>query len=397
MNTQTLTRSAVKALAERTPERGVSILMPTHPKGAEARQDPLRYRNLLDAAEEQLGELGVHEPAGQLAPLRPAQEDFRAWEENGAPGLAIFADVGADRPDPEWYALASAPEALGIVDGCYHVTPLLSAINRNRTFYLLALGQNGVQFYRADREAMEPLTLPGAPEDFAEIMGQYVQDEQIQYHTGTPNRHGGGERRAMVHGQGVASDETDQKKKLAEYCQRIAEAVRGRAAETHAPILLAATEPLAGLYREASRTGLLYPETLRGNPEHTPAEDLHAEAVERLEDYFAGDVRRSIDAFGTASGQEQTATDLEAVLKAAHIGQVDRLFIREAAHRWGHYDAERFTVRAADGPAAGATDLLNLAAVATLRAGGEVFLVTAEEMSAAEPVAAILRYRLEAD
>ncbi|MFW5857926.1 MAG: hypothetical protein ACOCX4_08610 [Planctomycetota bacterium] len=378
----------VDSLARRRPDHGVSCLMPAHPRGPECRQDPIRLRNLADEAAAQLRAMHVHDPESRVAALRDLQEDMGFWEQNGAPGLAFYLMGGA----LDVVALRSPPEALSVVDGCYHLTPLLPAVNRNETFHILALGQGGVRLFRADRGAVEELTLPDAPDDFGEILGQYMQDDHLQYHSGTATRDKSGDRRAMYHGQGVATDATDRKKKLDEYCRRIEAAVSDRLGESRASLLLAATEPLAGLYRNASRDPRLEPRTLEGSPERERPEDLHRRAVALLDGQFDADRRAAIEAFGAAESQGQAVREADAVLQAAHVGQVGTLFLREDAHLWGTYDPESSSSSLTGTPQAGASDLLNRAAVETLRHDGRVFLVGHDEFAAADPMAATLRY-----
>ena len=92
----------------------------------------------------------------------------------------------------------------------------------------------------------------------------------------------------------------------------------------------------------------------------------------------------------SGSGDARGATGIEGVVRAAYQGRIELLTADEAV--WGSYD------EAADEVATGARfaetgqDLLDAAAVRTLRHGGSVHVLPRGEMPEDVPVAAILRY-----
>lgn len=65
------TRSDLSTLMSADPELGVSILLPTHVRGSEIRQDPLRLKNLTAEARDKLSAAGL-EPSEIEAFVRPA-------------------------------------------------------------------------------------------------------------------------------------------------------------------------------------------------------------------------------------------------------------------------------------------------------------------------------------
>src|SRR5690606_22767807 len=76
-------------------ENCVSILMPTHPTGADSRQDPIRLENLLVRAQNLLKDRGMRRPDVE-AFLEPAQDragQLSFWQHQGC-GLAIYLAGG---------------------------------------------------------------------------------------------------------------------------------------------------------------------------------------------------------------------------------------------------------------------------------------------------------------
>jgi hypothetical protein len=94
----------------------------------------------------------------------------------------------------------------------------------------------------------------------------------------------------------------------------------------------------------------------------------------------------------SGSGDARGATGIEGVVRAAYQGRIEVLLLTEDEAVWGSYD------EAADEVATGARfaetgqDLLDAAAVRTLRHGGSVHVLPRGEMPEDVPVAAILRY-----
>ena len=97
---------------------------------------------------------------------------------------------------------------------------------------------------------------------------------------------------------------------------------------------------------------------------------------------------------GTGNGK--AATTPEEIVKAARDGRVERLFLLPGRPVWGRLieagDQDRDRIVAHDEKAEDDDDLLDYAAVMTLRQGGDVTLVEPAQLPPTGPAAAILRY-----
>ncbi|MDV7395468.1 hypothetical protein RZS08_29040, partial [Arthrospira platensis SPKY1] len=91
-------RSELRALAETGNGWHVSLYMPVHPLGYEAQQNPVRLKNLLSQAEEQLVTGGMRRPEALelLAPAERLLTDGWFWRYQSE-GLAIFCSQGLFR------------------------------------------------------------------------------------------------------------------------------------------------------------------------------------------------------------------------------------------------------------------------------------------------------------
>ena len=93
---------------------------------------------------------------------------------------------------------------------------------------------------------------------------------------------------------------------------------------------------------------------------------------------------------GTGNGKAATAP--EDIVKAARDGRVERLFLLPGRPVWGQLLDDEDRIVARDEKAEDDDDLLNYAAVMTLRQGGDVTMVEPAQLPPPGPAAAILRY-----
>jgi len=83
-------------------------------------------------------------------------------------------------------------------------------------------------------------------------------------------------------------------------------------------------------------------------------------------------------------------TRLGEVLRTAHAGRIDTLFVRRDAQRWGRYDASKRKAEEHSDFQQGDRDLLDLAATQTLLMGGTVFVV--DDVPGGGDLSAVVRY-----
>src|SRR5690625_5086679 len=76
-----ISRASIKFLIDRTHDLNLTITLPTHKKGEEVQQDPIRFKNLLSEAESQLLEKGMKRLDVEEILKRPRQllEDYHFW------------------------------------------------------------------------------------------------------------------------------------------------------------------------------------------------------------------------------------------------------------------------------------------------------------------------------
>ncbi len=380
------------ALASHAGLYSVSIWMPAHRAGSEVRQDPIRLKNLLTEASEQLEAVGLKqaEARDRLEPLSRLLQD-REVAQQPCEGLGLFVGDGT----PHVVRLPAEVPELVVVAPHFHLKPLFAAPARDRRFYLLELSQNAVNLLRADRTDAETVELPDAPESFKHFLRFDDPERHVEFHSGTAGHQPAEDRPAVYHGQGAAGDERLEKKKLADYCKQIDEAVAKVIRDERAPLLLAATEPIQGIYRHVSSCRQLDRRGLTGNPKDVGREALHKKAVDLLADDFQQTLSAARDRYGAARGAGLADDDLGEVLRAGRLRAVDLLLVRDDESRWGRFDPDSGRMETHDERQAGDEDLLNTAAVLAFQGGADVHAVGSGQMPGDAPVAAAFRFRPE--
>src|SRR5206468_10554360 len=120
----------------------------------------------------------------------------------------------------------------------------------------------------------------------------------------------------------------------------------------------------------------LLPEGILEFPDAMPAEELHRKACAvfaPLEERMRADALSRLQSLLGNGGK--ATTQAEEIVKAARYGRVDRLFLCDGQPLWGRFDEREDRVIAHGDAVEGDGDLLDYAALMTLRQGGNITLV----------------------
>lgn len=365
----------------------MSIYLPTHKTGVDIRQDPIRFKNLVAAAEKGLKGRGVRGPEVQelIAPLRRLLDDDEFWQHQGD-GLAVF------RSREEWreYRLPLKFEELSLVEDRFHLKPLLPVLSDDGRFYLLAISQKRVRLFESTRFTIREIDIRDVPQSLQDAVGYDWEERSLQFHSGTGGGSAPGGRTAVFHGQG-APDE-DQKQEIAQFFRRVDDGLRSLLEDQESPLVIAAADYEIPIYRDISKYPTLIEDGIKGNPDDADPDALRERAWEQVQPYFMKSRERAAARFHDLLGTGQASADVSDVLLAAHDGRVDTLFVADGAHRWGRFDPERRTVEEHEERQDGDEDLLDLAAVHGLIKGSTVYAVEAADVPNGGQVAAVFRY-----
>ncbi|HDR14067.1 MAG TPA: hypothetical protein ENN79_00990 [Desulfobacteraceae bacterium] len=379
-----ISMAKLKSFSGRYPDWCVSLFMPTHRRGRETEQDPIRFRNLLDQVDVRLQSKGVRSSDGRemLKPARRLLKDQAFWRHQ-SDGLAVFVNSEECRV----YRLPLSFEELVVISDCFHVKPLLPLFTSDGHFYILALSQNQVRLLEGTRQTVDEVDLGDMPKSMAEAFQYESFERQLQFHTGTSG--GSGKRAAMFHGHDAREEE---KERILKWFRTIDEELAVLFAGDESPIVPAGVEFLFPIFKEATSYPHRVVEGIRGNPEELKPEELHALAWPILEPIFSKSREKAVSRYRQLAGTGQTTTDVKEAVLAAYHGQVDVLFVAVGVQVWGYFDPDANTVYVNGDLKPGDQDLLDAAAVQSILNGGTVYAVEPEHVPDRAPIAAVLRY-----
>jgi len=220
----------------------LSLYQPTHRHHPENRQDPIRFRNLVRAMEESVGQkYPTREVHGLLEPFRALAGDRDFWNHT-LDGLAVLGAPGLFR--------------------VYRLMRILQSVDR---FHVLGLSRREVKLFEGNRDVLDEIELaPGVPRTIIEALGEELTEPHLtvaSYGTGA-----GGP--AMHHGHGSKKDEVDID------AERFFRAIDRAVLEHHSqpsglPLMLAALPEHHALFRQVSHNPFLM----------TAGIDIHPDAV----------------------------------------------------------------------------------------------------------------------
>lgn len=369
----------------------ISIYMPTVRAGAETQQNPIRFKNLLRKAKTDLEIQGyrTNQIEKWLAPAWDLLNNEVFWQ-NQSDGLAAFISQDLFQN----YRLPLDFREQALVAGHFIVKPLLELFSNNGHFYILALSQDNVRLLEGTRYSVDEVDVNEIPTSLAEALKWDDPEEHLQYHAGEGASTGGREPSAIYHGHGVGKNDTQEKKDILRYFQKIDKGLQKVLAEESSPMLLAGVKYLFPIYQEANEYNYLMDQGIPGNPEELSQQELHKAAWKILAPRFSEQQERAANRYRELAGMEQdrTSNNLNEIIPAAYKGQVEAFFLTSGISQWGRYDWSSTQVKLEKEPSIENRDLLDLAAAQTLLHGGSVYLVDPDNLPDTALFAAILRF-----
>lgn len=362
LHTDIPTRTQVDRLLQTRRRDCVSIYLPTDPVSRGDRER-LEFEGHAAATAAQLRARGSGQVGAVEEHLADLADDSESWT-SLARSLAVFVT-------PDSIVTFRLPNELAArvqVADRFLVTPLLRTLTFPHLAYVLALGQNSVRLLEVLPDAPPyQVRVPDLPRDLVDALG--VPSVRGRGHWG---RMGGTE---------------GQKVRLGQYARRVDQALRPVLGD-EVPLVLAANEPLASIYRSTSTYPHLAPTTLPGNAETTSDADLAARSRTVLDELYAARLREVHALFVERDDQGRAARDVAEVARTATYGMVDTVLVDIDDTTRGTVDDDSGAIGFADD----GHGLVDEIARRVWVNGGRVLAVRRPDVPGGGPVAAILRY-----
>ena len=377
-----ITRENILDLAKKESDHCVSIYLPTHKAGEEVQQDPIRLKNLLTQAVEQLENREVREKEIDelLDEARKLLDKPAFWRHNDK-GLAIF--ISDD--DFKYYRIPHAFKERVMVDDHFLITPLIPMITLEGTFCILALSQKKIRLLKCTRADVEEIELEESPNSLEEFLKYDVNEDHLQHHSGH-----GGDAQAIFHGQGGSRDTNTEE--VINYLKTVENEVTSILRKRNDSLVLAGVKEAVAEYRKANKYSRLLDDAILENPDPQSNTEIKDEGWDIIKSHFLQSMYDDIERFADLSGSDKQSDNLSQIVEAAYYGKIESLFVPIGEHSWGWFDMERDTVHHSTEPKNGEHDLINMAAIKTLTQSGNVYALDKEEMPNGSSIAAIFRY-----
>lgn len=364
------TQQEIKAFNKRRADACVSIYLPTTPLTQDAAKGHTGLKNLSKRAFVQLEEAGFDKR--RLALMQEHVDDLldddSFWRLQ-ANSLAVLMT-----PDNIWtFRLANKLHENMEVSDRFHLKPLLRAVAFPHTAFVLAISENAVRLVEmsAGSEPKE-ISVPGLPKDAASAV-----------HKSTLNSRGP---------TGRIQGSEGQKVRLAQYARIVDAAIRPVLAGLDVPLILAASQPLAAIYRSVNSYPGLIPEGVTYTDDRASNSDLAAAATPVLDCRYAEDLNDVRKDFEECVSSGRAFTKLGDVARAATFGAIDTLLVDIDASVSGTIDDKSGALTLADAAGTSKYDVLDEIVGRTIGSGGRVLAVRSDDIPDGGPVAALLRY-----
>jgi hypothetical protein len=382
-----LTVADLEQLAERgRPDSHLSLFIPTHPFGADARTDPIRWKNLVNRVERALDERGL-EPskiAELLAPAWQLRDDHDAWRYM-SDGLALFLRPG-------WHRMFRVPVGvpeIATIGDRFVIGPLLLVVTRDTHFLVLTLSQRRVRLLEGSMQRVEELELTEVPTALGDVIeAPEPRSNTMTFPLSTGSRGGGA---AVFYGHGTADDDFKQDQ-VRSFLRQVAHGLRGYLVGQDLPMVLVGLDELVSAYRDLHGYAHVIDEAVLRNPDELSADDLHALAWPLAERIVAEERAAAVALFEQLHGTGRAATSPSKIEEAARDGRVATLFLATEPWCWDQRGSDVSVVQLGRDDAFAHCELIDRVVVDSLTAGAHVHAVSAEDVPGGGDVAAIYRY-----
>lgn len=359
----------IRTLHEVRADACVSIYVSTTPQTQDVKASRIAFGNLSRAALNQLEAADFDKRRRALleAELVALGDDDSFWRLQ-AHSLAVLATPDSVRT----FRLATAVAESAEVSDRFHLKPLLRAIAFPQNAFVLALSENAVRLVEVFAD-MPPVTVrvPDLPKSAADAAGRASINNLTQ-----------NTRLANAEGQTVL---------LRQYARQVDTALRSILSGRETPLVLAATEPLAPIFRAINNYPALADEGISTSPDRLSDGELATAARQVLDRLYAGEIDAAKALFQTRLGQRRATTDIGDAARAATQGAVELLLVDIDHAIPGSVDENTGAITYSPAGAA-SYDVVDEIAGRAIVSGAKVLGVRRADIPEEAPLAAILRY-----
>jgi Bacterial archaeo-eukaryotic release factor family 11 len=366
------TRAEIEKLASLRGGPAVSLYLRTTPLTQDTKADRIELKNLLKAAVAEME--AADTPKRSIWPIQESiealVEDDDFWVEQ-ANSLAIFATPESIRT----FRLANKLTNVVEVSDRFHLKPLIRSVTFPHHAYVLAIGAGAVRLIEVSADLPpHEVKVPDLPRDASQALG----------------------RRSHLPRSGDmrSGESTSENASLTRYARAVDQALRPVLAGHERPLIVAAAEPMASIFRKVCSYPHVAERVIPGSADHTPDHEIAASAREVLDAIYAAEIRELCALYATREAQGRATADIAQAARAATFGAVDALIVDMDATVPGTVDEEDGRVTFADQADAVNYGVVDEIARRALQSGARVVAARRADIPGGGDLAAILRYAI---
>lgn len=374
-----VSEKTIRELINQQGETFISITLPTHVKGEETKQDPIRFKNLLSEAEGQLNER-LENSSDVEKMLKPAKEllDKPMFWSHQKNGLAVYITEDSFNV----YKLPYEINEQVYVNDHFLITPLLPMTSMDGSFCVLAASRKNVRLLRCTRNVVHDITPPEietSVNDYLEVDPQ----KQLQFHSGAKGQS------AVYHGHNAS--EEDKMIVVEAFYREIEKHISTFLNDLNDPLIIVGLVENANLYEKVNNYHRVVDDKVNYNPDELSEKALRDKGWEVVKEYFLSEMYQSLDKFSTY-GEDRISNNLGEIIESTVMGKSETIFISRGESKWGKYDEENHTVHYSGEPNGEDVELLNWLSIKGFNTGSKVYVLPKEEMPIHSTVAAEFRF-----
>ncbi len=344
----------------------LTITLPTHRTSPDNRQDPIRLKNLVTQATEQLlGEFSRREIEPLLTRLNELAENIDYRYTLDGLILCVNRDFGVVYQLP-----FTLPERV-VIDRTFATRDLVFALNRTVRYWVLVLSEQPTRLYEGTRDTLVEVTSDGFP----------------------LTHEGPGGEQSLPGGFGISrSAHRDERHR--QFFRSVDAALKPFLANDPQPVAVVGVERFLAFFDEVSDHKEAMIATIQGSHDKTSAADLaklvwpavKAGLIEQRQQVFA-----ELEA---ANSAQRVVSTVGEVWRMAHQGRGELLVVEEDFHFPGRLDESGLHLLPAD-PSQGAVEIADAVddiIETVLAKQGRVIFVENGQLAQFQRIALIVRY-----
>lgn len=378
-----INKQEIKNILENSIEPCLTLLTPTETIAGEAVDKmKIRFKNLIKKGENKLKkdwDFTEEESREFMEPLKEYLNNRDFWL-NQSTGLVILKD----KENFKFYRLPLKFDSEVTLEKYFHIKTYISEIFSEKRFYLLTVSRNSCRFFQGTPREIEEKEIEELPQGIKEIIADEDRESSTQQHSAAK-----GGTSVIHHGH----DDRDQKvpTELLRYLKEIKNSLSPYLQDQDIPLLVMCVKDIFPHLKNVFDYSNLLGDFIQGSPDKLSKQEILEKARPVIKPHFQQPHQKIAEKYRELKGSENTSALIEEIVPASHQGRIDTLLLTPRDNTMGIYNPDRGEIETEIGPPEG-YDLINFAAINTLKNGGEIYHFDKDDMPEDSNVCALFRY-----